>query len=47
MYNLRKIDKLIRREKGLSNPQIRGVNNTKVSGQNETEKIINRFNIKF
>lgn len=41
MFNLRKIDNLIKHEKGLSNSKITGANNTKVSGQNISETMLN------
>ena len=40
IFNLRKIDNLIKRQKGLSNSRMAGANNTKVSGQNVIEKIL-------
>ncbi len=40
MYNLKKVDNFIKREKGLSNSRIRGCNNDKVNGQNMGNKII-------
>jgi len=44
MFNLRKIDNLIKRQKGLSNSRIVGANNTKVSGQNISEKVFDSLN---
>lgn len=41
MFNLRKVDNLIKRQKGLSNSRIEGANNTRVSGQNMKEKLFN------
>lgn len=41
MFNLRKIDNLIKHEKGLSNSRITGANNTKVSGQSISETMLN------
>ena len=43
MFNLRKIDNLIKHEKGLTNSKIIGANNTKVSGQNLSEAMLNTF----
>ena len=40
---LRKVDNLIKHEKGLSNSRITGANNTKVSGQSISETMINSF----
>lgn len=44
MFNLRKIDNLIKRQKGLSNSRMTGANNTKVSGQNISETLMNSLN---
>ena len=41
MFNLRKIDNLIKHEKGLSNSRIEGANNTRVSGQSISETMLN------
>lgn len=47
MFNLRKIDNLIKRQKGLSNPKIAGANNKRVSGQSVSEKVLDTLtNIK-
>ena len=43
MFNLRKVDNLIKHEKGLTNSKISGANNTKVSGQSFSETMINTF----
>ncbi len=43
IFNLRKVDNLIKHEKGLSNSRITGANNTKVSGQSISETMINSF----
>lgn len=43
MFNLRKVDNLIKHEKGLSNSRITGANNTKVSGQSLSETMLNSF----
>lgn len=43
MFNLRKVDNLIKHEKGLSNSRMTGANNTKVSGQSISETMINSF----
>ena len=43
MFNLRKIDNLIKHEKGLTNSRITGANNTKVSGQGLSETMLNTF----
>ena len=40
MFNLRKVDKLIKRQTGLSNAKMVGANNRKVSGQSVSENII-------
>lgn len=45
MFNLRKLDNLIKRQKGLSNSRMTGANNTKVSGQNISETLINSLKI--
>lgn len=44
MFDLRKIDNLIKRQKGLSNSRMTGANNTKVSGQNISETLMNSLN---
>lgn len=44
MFNLRKVDNLIKRQKGLSNSQINGANNTKVSGQSISEAVFDSLN---
>lgn len=44
MFNLRKIDKLIKKQTGLTNSKIQGANNTKVSGQNISETVFNALN---
>ncbi len=41
MFNLRKIDDFIKKQKGLTNSRIVGANNTKVSGQNISETLLN------
>lgn len=41
MFNLRKIDNLIKHKKGLSNSRIEGANNTRVSGQSISETMLN------
>lgn len=41
IFNLKKVDNLIKHEKGLSNSKIEGANNTKVSGQSISETMIN------
>ena len=41
MFNLRKMDVFIRTQRGLTNSNIVGVNNTKVRGQNISERILN------
>ncbi len=43
IFNLRKIDNLVEHKKGLTNSKIAGANNTRVSGKNLTETIINTF----
>lgn len=43
MSNLQKVDKLIKRETGLSNSRIKGANNTKVSNQNFSETVFDTF----
>ncbi len=43
MFHLRKEDRLIRRETGLSNSRIEGANNTRVTGQNMGETVMNAF----
>ena len=40
MFNLRKVDTFIRHEKGLTNARMQGANNTKVSGQAFSQKIV-------
>lgn len=44
MFNLRKIDNLIKHQKGLSNSRISGANNTKVSGQSLSETVFDSLN---
>ena len=44
MFNLKKIDNLIKRQKGLSNSRINGANNTKVSSQNISETVFDSLN---
>lgn len=44
MFNLRKIDNLIKQKKGLSNSRIEGANNTKVSGQSISETMRSSLN---
>ena len=44
MFNLRKVDELIKHEKGLRNSKIVGANNTNVSGQSLSETMLNAFN---
>ena len=39
MFNLKKADKFIKHEKGLSNPMMEGANNTRVNGQNISDTI--------
>ena len=41
MTNVNQIDKLIKRETGLTNSRINGANNTNVSGQSISETMIN------
>lgn len=41
MFNLRKVDDFIKKQKGLTNSRIVGANNTKVSGQNISEILLN------
>ena len=41
MFNLRKVDDFIKKQKGLTNSRIAGANNTKVSGQNISETLLN------
>lgn len=41
MFNLRKVDNLVRRQTGLSNSKMSGANNTKVSGQSISETVYN------
>ena len=40
IFNLRKVDKLIKRQTGLSNAKMEGANNKRVSGKNVSENII-------
>lgn len=47
IFNLRKIDNLIKHETGLTNSMITGANNTKVSGQGLSETMINTFTNSF
>ena len=44
IFNVRKSDNLVKREKGLTNSKIAGANNTRVSGQNVSENIMNTLN---
>lgn len=44
MFNLRKKDDFIKKQKGLTNSRIAGANNTKVSGQNISETLMNSLN---
>ena len=41
MFNLRRVDNLIKHQKGLSNSSIQGANNTRVDGQSLSETVIN------
>jgi len=41
IFNLRKIDNFIKKQKGLTNSRIAGANNTKVSSQNISETFLN------
>ncbi len=41
MFNIKKVDNFIKHEKGLSNSRMQGANNTKVSGQNISETVLN------
>ena len=41
MFNLRKIDDFINKQKGLTNSKLTGANNTKVNGQNISETLLN------
>ena len=43
IFNLRKVDNLIKHEKGLSNSRMTGANNTKVSGKNISETVMDTF----
>lgn len=43
MFNLRKVDNLIKHQKGLSNSKMSGTNNTRVSGQSVSEVMFNSF----
>ena len=43
MTNVNQIDRLVKRETGLTNSRISGANNTKVSGQSMSETMINSF----
>lgn len=44
VLNLRKVDNLIKRQKGLRNSMIEGANNKKVSGQSASEMLFNSLN---
>ena len=44
MFSLRKLDNFIKRQKGLTNSKIKGANNTKVSGQSLSEKMLGNLN---
>lgn len=44
MFNLRKVDNLIKRQTGLTNSKMSGANNTRVSGQSASEKVFNTIN---
>lgn len=44
MFGLRKVDNLIKHQKGLSNSRMSGANNTRVSGQNISETLMNSLN---
>ena len=44
LFNLRKMDNLIKRKKGLSNSRIEGANSTRVDGDNAANAIINTLN---
>lgn len=44
MSNLRKTDNLVKRQKGLSNSRMVGANNTRVTGQNISETLMNSLN---
>ena len=43
MFNLRKVDNLIKHENGLSNSRMSGANNTNVSGKNISETVMDTF----
>ena len=43
MFNLKKVDHLVKRQTGLSNSMMNGANNTRVSGQSFSETIFNAF----
>ena len=43
MFNLRKVDNLIKRQRGLKNSRMSGANNTRVTGQNISEEILQRI----
>ena len=43
IFNLRKVDNLIKREQGLTNSKIAGANNTRVSGKSFSESMIDSF----
>ena len=41
MTNLKQYDELIKHETGLTNSRMEGANNTRVTGQNISEKVLN------
>ena len=43
IFNLRKIDNLIKHEKGLSNSMMKGANNKRVNGKNFSDTVMNTF----
>lgn len=43
LFNLRKVDNLVKHEKGLSNSKMTDANNTKVSGKNISETVMDAF----
>lgn len=45
LFNLRKTDRLIKRQTGLSNSKINGANNTRIGGSNTSEEVLNTLNI--
>ena len=44
IFNLRKVDNLIKRQTGLSSSKMAGANNTRVSGQSVSEKVLDTLN---